>query len=93
MSPARVIFLQGSSGEGMLLSSANPNPHIVVLMSLSFIKASAAIGRYNWFWSFARGRVRMAKRVPAKLNCLPGFEPRSQAFCGVCGRVPLMHAV
>ena len=78
--PARAIFPQGSSGANMLLSSANLNPHLVVLMSLSLFKASVAIGRYNWLWSFARGHVIMLKGVQARLHCLSGFEPRSQAF-------------
>ena len=52
--PARTLFQQGSSGASMFLSSAYLSPHLVVLMNLSRLKSSVAIGRYNWLWSSAR---------------------------------------
>ncbi len=37
----------------------------------------------NWLWYFARQRVILSKEIQARLNCLPGFEPHTQAFRGV----------
>jgi hypothetical protein len=46
----------------------------------------------EWWWYFARRRVIISKEIQAMSNCPSCFEPRTQAFFGICRRAPLSHA-
>ena len=43
----------------------------------------------KWLWRFARGRVIIGAGVCVAELCQRYFEPRAQAFFGVCKLIPL----